>query len=302
MVSSGSRAKRARRKLRAYRFFLEFEAIQRWVGAAALGVALALGFRGSQIETTQLTIAFLSVFLILCYVMAVDDYFDRGVDKLHLEKEKKRVVMGRISLREARVVVVLLLVIGLSLSLLVSLQFAVIEGALVILSTLYTAPPIRYKNAYPFSTLGEMTGSFLPLLGGFTAIAPLQWSSLVVALVAAVPTFFENTYWRFWHECRMVDFNRLTGKKTFAVIHGVEFTNTLKRTMFFLALVATGLLVIAGPFSVAFKLSLLVYEWLALTLPYQYLLRRVPPLRNVVAISWGFIFLVVVIVIALGLG
>jgi 4-hydroxybenzoate polyprenyltransferase len=270
--------------LGAYDKFLDLSAIQRWVSAAAVGILLALQAADSQQNTWVLTLGLIAISCILAYTMTVDDYFDAEIDKLN--PRKKRILIDRIPLSHARVVVVALLLTGVIVSAFLSYYFEAVILGLVALSTSYTVPPIRYKRFYPFSTLGDGGVGFLPFLGGYVLVSPLQLTPLLVV----IPIYLTNAYWRLEHEIRMIDFNRLTGKKTFPVVYGRHSAKQLRRAVLLSALLGTGVIIVFGQFSFLFKATLFAYEIVALFLPWRQVLRMNSVSRTAVDISWGWVF------------
>jgi 4-hydroxybenzoate polyprenyltransferase len=277
-------------RARAYRDFIDLPAIQRFVAAAALGLSSGLVITGVKFDLLRAALGLVSVTAILGYVMTVDDYYDKGIDGQNVRK--KRVLIDKITTGEAKATVLVLLAVALASSVLVSVQLALVIVGIWLVGTTYTTPPVRYKRFYPFSTIGELFGfGCLSFIAGIAIVAPILW----VGVGLSVLVMLANSYWRFEHEVRMVEFNRNTGKKTFAVVHGVNATKRLMTIVLVLTALGTLAVVALGSFPVLFKVFLVSYQLIALFLPYRYLKGRLRPLRNLLSSVWGFLFAITVL-------
>jgi len=276
----------------AFSDFFEIGGVQRWMGEMMLGVFYSLENRYLIFNSPLLlAVGYVSTFLLLCYLQAVNDYFDVDIDKVRLEYtkkysglSKKGLIIGeRISKVEASFSIVFLSAVGLALSVLVSTHFLIISLLIVLMATLYSAPPVRYKEIYLFSTLGEIIGNFLPFLVGYAVFNPIDWRAILVAAIPAT----SGTNNRFRHEIKMIEFDRSFGKKTIAVVHGLQTAKVLAKACVLLNLVEILVFSFLFSFPLRFLLLLLLYMFLAYALWYGFLKGLV---RKIFGLSWGFMF------------
>ena len=197
---------------------------QLWIGAVAIGLRYAdesapVGASYSAI------LALAAISFVFFYLMGINDYFDVDVDSL---KEGQSVlVKGELTMKEAKTAVFLVAAIGLVLAALVSIRFLAFSLAIFALSSLYSAPPLRYKRFYPASTLGEIVGSFLLFLLGYSIVG---LPTVTAVFISTVTTFVAASA-RLRQEARRVDFDVQTGKKTFAAIHGAGPVRAVAKVM-----------------------------------------------------------------------
>lgn len=281
-----------RQKIAAFVDFFEIGGVQRWMGEAVLGVFYSLESSYLSSDSTfLLVVGYVSTFLLLSYLQAVNDYFDLEIDKARLQytknygdlSKKGPIVGNRISKAEASLSIVLTLAAGLILSIFSSIHFLIVSLLIILMATLYSAPPVRYKEMYLFSTFGEIIGNFLPFLAGYAIIGAVDWK---VVLVAAIPAMAATNN-RFRHEIKMANFDKSTGKKTIAVVHGLGSARFLARACIVLNLIEVFALSVLGWFSLRFFLLLLVYIFFAYAFWYQYLKGLA---RKILGLSWGFLF------------
>lgn len=143
-----------RRKFLAYIELVTLSASQTPLASVGLGLLCSHEVTPSQVNPSiiKLIFAFAGMVLVISHIMALNDYFDVEIDK----KKGTRQALAEIPRRLAGALAVIFLSLGLVFAWLVSLTYFVISLALALLSAAYSAPPIRYKEVYPFSTLGEI--------------------------------------------------------------------------------------------------------------------------------------------------
>lgn len=258
-----------------------------------LGLYAAHVIYGAVVSNYAILAVFLGSFLIFAYVMMVNDYFDVDIDRKRQEllpQAKKRLIVGReISRQSAALLVLTSVILGLLIMRGLPAESLVAVAFIVILSTLYSVPPIRYKRFYPVSTLGEVTGAFFPFLIGYGAIRGVDQTGLMLNLIPGLAT----TYVRLKVEARSSELDRLTGKRTIAVVHGARIANLLAR----LAVVVIFLLVLT-----LFVYKLISYDTLLLLLVYLLLSLGFTPwiprkLRLPLDLSWGLLLSTVIVLL-----
>jgi len=233
-------------KASAFLKAVDLPAIQ--TGTGSVGVGLLYSSQAVLLPADRsfvgLFFAFAGIVFILFYIMALNDYFDVEIDKL----KEERHALAEIPKRVVAALVVVFLNFGLLFAWLASPIYFVISLVLVLLSTAYSAPPVRYKEVYPFSTLGEVTGGFFLFLAGYSLLAPIEVRALSVSLIPCLIV----AYGRLRHEVRFVKFDKETGKKTLAVVHGVGKVRLLMRFCILLMVALCIGLFLAGWFSLTF--------------------------------------------------
>lgn len=198
---------------------------QKWFGASVLGFAFALstddGFSAYQLQGFLIGIS-----LVLCYNQSINDCFDIEIDKTKEEYTGKESVVSKvISRRTALYLTFVILMIGLASSGISSFQLFLITLLMAFLGTIYSAPPLRLKMNYPFSTLIQFVGSFLPFLAGFVAIRAITWQAI---MISSLFSFLAMVH-RLDHEIFFYKVDIDTGKNTVAVVKGLKIARTLRR-------------------------------------------------------------------------
>lgn len=203
---------------------------QLWIGAVAIGLRYA-NENAPTGTTYPAILALAAISFVFFFLMGINDYFDVDVDAA---KEGQSVlVKGELTMREARYAVFFVAALGLALAALVSVRFLIFSLVIFALSSLYSAPPVRYKRFYPISTIGEIAGAFMLFLLGYSIIGlptvTAVFISTVTTLVAASA--------RLRQEARRMDFDSLTGKRTVAVVHGAGLARSISKLLVVVALV-----------------------------------------------------------------
>ena len=273
-----------RGKIGALVRFYDVPTTQLWVGAVAIGLRYA-DENAPTGTTLSAILALAAISLVFFYLMGINDYFDVDVDAA---KEGQSVlVKGELTMKEAKYSVLIVAALGLVLAALVSIRFLLFSLVIFAMSSLYSAPPVRYKRFYPISTVGEIAGAFMLFLVGYSVVGlpttTAVFISTVTTLVAASA--------RLRQEARRVDFDGLTGKGTVAVVHGARVARLISRVLVVAALVEVfalhlyGLLsgstaLLAGLFVVAPVLVKQVQE--------KHLIR-------LATLTWGFVLYLLVL-------
>jgi 4-hydroxybenzoate polyprenyltransferase len=303
-------------KLIAFNNLVELNTVNRWLAATAMGVLYFEEMFNVRIEPLNFIIGLFASFLILCYVMAINDCFDVEEDKIKSKLTPKKIIVGNmISFNDALFLSIIMLMLGLILSWFVSRVFFIFLGLIVILSTLYSVPPIRYKKIFPISTLGESVGAFLPFLSGYAILNQIDIKAIIVSAFFAIITI----YLRFFHEATFYDVDKKSGKKTFAVIYGPKFAHNIGRFFLILGIAEICILLYLGAISLKFfslavlyllfSLSLLItflklylpkkiYSiFLSLTNQFPQIVRSI--FKEHVLPIWGLFFIVIIVIFQL---
>ncbi|MEM3602376.1 MAG: UbiA family prenyltransferase [Candidatus Bathyarchaeia archaeon] len=290
-MDSSSNPSNMRRKVSAFVKFVDPAAIQTPIGGVGLGLLYSYEVTPSPMETSalRLIVAFVGIVLVLSYVMTLNDYFDVEIDK----QKGVRQALAEIPKRLAGASVIIFLSFGLLFVWIASPRCIAIILVIALLSTAYSAPPLRYKNVYPFSTLGEVIGAFLLFLAGYSVFAPIGVEALVVSWIPCLAI----TYWRLRHEVRYVKFDEATGKKTLAVVHGVGKVKLLMRLLIALDITLSLGLFLEGWLSLTFMFFLLIF---LLGSFHRKILKRIIPSEYIHKLwltdkVWGFVYFLLVL-------
>ncbi len=276
----------------AFNHLVELETINKPIAVSALGFLYSIEVFKVSFNPFQFFGGLLSLLLILCYLMAINDCFDVEEDKLKSKYTNKKIVVSEeISVRDALLVSTIMLLIGLAISWFVSELSFFIALLIVTLSTPYSVPPIRYKQKFPFSTLGEIAGSFLPFIFGYAILGTIDSRAVVVT-----PFFvLTQVFWRLIHERRFRDIDLNTGKKTVAIVYGEEAAKVISRICVVLAVSGVLILFFLGWFSLEFLFFLGLFYLFGFG--FWYYLRKYIPrvVYNAIGPMWGAIFVSIVV-------
>jgi 4-hydroxybenzoate polyprenyltransferase len=266
---------------------------QKWFGAAVLGFAFALDL-GSSCSLLQFQGLVVAVPLILCYIQSVNDCFDVEIDKMKERMMGKELIVSNIISRKMALAITFsILLVGLVSAGFASLSLFAVASAMALLGTLYSVPPFRLKMKYPFSTLIQFTGCFLPFLAGVASISIVTLQALILSSIFAVLVMVH----RFAHEIKHYRVDLLTGKGTVAVKKGLRTTTALFRLSALLGAVEFAVFFVLGWFNMVFLFLFVLY--LVITIAPWVWLRHMPgSLKTILgrAITFsGFLLLLTVL-------
>ena len=226
---------------------------QKWFGAAVLGFVFVLP---SGLSIYQFQGILVGVSLVFCFNQSINDCFDVEIDKKKEEVMGKRLIVSSIMPRWlALSITVTILFAGLASTLLASVNLFFTVLLMALLGTIYSVPPLRFKQQYPFSTLVQFVGCFLPFLAGVTTLSMLTPHAL---LISSLFSFLAMTY-RFEHEIENYSVDLMTNKKTVAVVHGRITARRLSKLCLFVGLAEFALFFALGWFSRVFLLMFILY-------------------------------------------
>jgi 4-hydroxybenzoate polyprenyltransferase len=281
-------------KLTAFSHLVELTTVNRWITASLLGFFYFIQNHNVAFNIFQPLGALLGLWLVLCYVMAINDCFDIEDDKIKSKiTGKKLIVSVEISAKDALVLSLIMLLLGLTISWFVSESFLIISLLIVGLSTLYSVPPIRYKRIFPLSTIGESVGALLPFLSGYAILGYLDYRALIVSVFFALITVF----WRFFHEARFYEVDLKTGKTTFAVVYSPKKALNIGRVFLLIGFVESLMLLAFTWISFEFFILSCLYFLFSSSLWYRISILK--PWRNLFDAVWGLIFSMIVVLFML---
>jgi len=268
---------------------------QKWFGAAVLGFAYALGL-GSSYSPIQLQGLLIGTPAIMCYNQSINDCFDVEIDQTKAKLMGKKPIVTRImSRKEALSITFTLLITGLVSTWIASTSLFVINLAAAFLGTVYSAPPFRLKMKYPFSTIIQFVGCFLPFLAGVASISNVTLQAILISTIFAALAIIH----RFAHEIKHYEVDLQTGKETVAVTKGVGTAKTLFRLSGLIGVAEFVIFFVLGWFDMVFSSLFTLY--LAITIAPWVWLRHTPKsLRTVldpVITFSGFVSLAIALLV-----
>jgi 4-hydroxybenzoate polyprenyltransferase len=275
----------------AFNHLVELETINKPIAVCALGLLYSVEISRVGFNSFLFFGGLASVALILSYVMAINDCFDVEEDKIKNQyTNKKLVVSVEISVRDALVISVIMLFVGLTISWFVSQLSFFVGLTIVIISTLYSVPPVKYKYKFPYSTLGEIAGSFLPFLFGVAILGSIDYRSVVITPFFALTQVF----WRLIHERRMRDIDLKTGKRTIAIKYGERVSRIISRISVAIAIFEALVLFLFGWLSPTFLFFLGLFYLFGFG--FWYYLQRYTPriIHNAIGPTWGVGFVLAI--------
>lgn len=243
---------------------------QKWFGAAVLGFAFALD-SNNNFSPLQFQGLVIGIPLILCYIQSINDCFDVEIDEIKKEiMGKELVVSNIISRKTALTITSSILLIGLVSAGFASLSLFAVALAMALLGTFYSVPPFRLKMKYPFSTLIQFTGCFLPFLAGVASISIVTLQTIIISSIFAVLAMIH----RFAHEIKHYKVDLLTGKGTVAVTKGLRTATTLFRLTALIGVVEFAFFFVSGWFNTVYLFPFVLY--LTITIAPWAWLRHMP--------------------------
>lgn len=243
-------------KLKAFGCLVELNTVNRWLAAGAMGFFYFIATFKADFSFVQVLTGLLAIFLILCYVMAINDCFDVEEDKIKSQlTHKKLVISEEISIRDAMLLSLIMLCFGLVISWFISEAFFVVVLIIVSLSTLYSVPPVKYKRIFPLSTVGESVGAFLPFFAGYAIFGLPDVRTLIISAIFA----FTTIYLRFYHEAFFREVDSKTGKMTFAIVFGSKISHNLGRGFLLFGIFESLVLLFLGWVSLEFFILFYIY-------------------------------------------
>lgn len=142
-------------------------------------------FSASLIE--HIAIGFLAVTLIACSNYVINEVLDAPCDRLHPKKKFRPAAQGLVNIPVAYAQWVLMMLLGIALSLTISLPFTCAAAALWIMGCLYNIPPFRLKDRVYLDVLSESVNNPLRML--------LGWYMVTSVLIP--PSSLLICYWMF---------------------------------------------------------------------------------------------------------
>jgi 4-hydroxybenzoate polyprenyltransferase len=283
-----------KRYLKGLWLFVDVKGWQKWLGAAVMGFAFALGL-GNDFSLLQIQGLVIGFPLILTYTMTVNDCFDIEIDKVKQEVMGKELIISNIiSRRTALTLTLLSVIIGLVSAWITSLSFFIITSAFVLVSTVYSVPPFRFKMKYPISTLTQFAGIFLPFVAGVASVSVVTIQAFVISSVFAVLAIIH----RFDHEIYTFEADLLTGKHTVAVTKGIETAKTLRRLCAFVGIAEFAVFFIVGwvdsVFLFLFILYLIIYYYILRSL-FDRVRSMIITVPTIIASSYILLFVVLLL-------
>lgn len=144
-----------------------------WVKNAFIfpGIVIAFLLTTCELSVPQLVIKFLAGFFATCFIASanyvINEWLDAEFDKFHPTKKFRPVVSENMKFSLVMVEYAICIIIGVALSLLVNIQFLIVELVLLFMGVLYNVKPIRTKDIVYLDVLSESVNNMLRLLLGW---------------------------------------------------------------------------------------------------------------------------------------
>jgi 4-hydroxybenzoate polyprenyltransferase len=252
--------------------FLDVPGWQKWFGAAVVGFSYALT-KVQGFSLIQLQGLLIGISMGLCYIQAVNDCFDTEIDRVKEQMMGATLMVSKtLSKRIAFSLTALVLAASLVSASFVSLDLLLLVALGAFLGTIYSAPPLRLKMKYPFSTLVQLIGLFIPFLAGIAILFPVSFEDLVISSVFVLLTMVV----RFDHEIERLQVDSQTKKKTVAVVKGLKTAARLRATFLKLGIVEAVALAMLGLIPPKILILVFVYVVLCIRNPFWLYERRLP--------------------------
>ncbi len=124
----------------------------------------------TDINIIRLIIAFLATCMIASANYVINEWLDAPFDKYHPTKKNRPVVTSDMKLSGILAEYFALIIIGICLSLVISIPFTTISAVLLIMGVLYNVKPFRTKDIPYLDVLSESINNMLRLLMGWFVI------------------------------------------------------------------------------------------------------------------------------------
>ncbi len=169
--------------------WLKLFRIKHWVKNL---LVFAPAFFGGEILKKGIFISSLSAFISFCLCSSglyiINDIFDLKYDRLHPKKRSRPLASGKIKLRSALIIAIILLILGLTTSYKVGLSFLIVLFLYICLNLSYS---FKFKKITPLDVFCVSIGYLLRIIAGgkATNIAVSPWLFISAFLLALFITF-----------------------------------------------------------------------------------------------------------------
>lgn len=167
-----------------------------WFG---VGLAPAIGYGIDSISPATLTIALLSYLFCWFFVYSLNDYSDHEEDKKHKRKAKRPLPSGKISIKEAKGIMLFFLFASIILSLTIGTLFAFTILASILVGLAYNSKIIggRTNKYLAIALLWAMEA--LRILSGATATGEVI---VPITILLGLPSFYIFAYHFYWEDAK----------------------------------------------------------------------------------------------------
>lgn len=147
-----------------------------WVKNAFIFPGIIIAFLLAEYDLTyaQMAVKFICGFFATCFIASanyvINEWLDAEFDKFHPTKKFRPVVSENMKFSLVMVEYAVCIALGVGLSLLVNIQFLIVELILLFMGVLYNVKPIRTKDIVYLDVLSESVNNMLRLLLGWFII------------------------------------------------------------------------------------------------------------------------------------
>ena len=201
--------------------------------AVIVGIVVSRGAAGP----LQALFGFLTGFSISSYSMVVNDYFDLEVDRINAPQ--RPLVRGEVSIPEAKILASVLLLIGLSSSIVTGLATFSLALAFSIISFLYNWKFKEYGMLGNFMVAASMAIPFI-----YGALITGRITLLVLSL--ALTAFFAGTGREIIKDIVDVVGDKVRNVRTIPIVYGERAAGRFGASFFLLAVVSSAIPILLG--------------------------------------------------------
>jgi len=138
-------------------------------------VALSVTHGGLTLQMIRnVLLGFAATTLIACSNYVINEVLDAPFDRLHPTKRNRPAALGLISVPGAYIQWLLMMVLGIGLSLMISVPFALVAGFLWIMGCMYNIRPFRTKDVVYLDVVTESINNPLRMLLGWYMITKVM--------------------------------------------------------------------------------------------------------------------------------
>ena len=138
------------------------------------GIVFAIGLTNSDYDFNRVTfniaIGLISTCLIASANYTINEWLDAPFDKFHPIKKNRPSVSNKVKAKGVYIQYIVLLIVGLALAYMVSLNFMIVMAILALMGIIYNVEPMRSKDKPFIDVLSESINNPLRLLGGWFMI------------------------------------------------------------------------------------------------------------------------------------
>jgi 4-hydroxybenzoate polyprenyltransferase len=201
-------------------------------------------FAGQLLNTELFTkniLAFLAFCAVSSSVYIINDIIDVEADRAHKKKRFRPIASGEISIKQAVIILIIIIAITVLLSALINIYFVITVAAYFIINLLYS---IKVKHVVILDVFFISLGFMLRLIGGAAAIH-VSLSSWMILTAIFISLFLAISKRR--AELSQIEQDNLDKQRKVLNYYGIEFTDQMN------TIAATGTIICYALYTVSEK-------------------------------------------------